>query len=208
MKGQKADKIFSKKNSAFFLKICYLNREKAHSPLNIIFQKKYQAQSSFALAISNSLFLLWVLIKISNFEKVKTGSLINPETRKPFHLGYQPPKQWVPLYNSAQKISTKDSNHPRQHINLKVNHSWIRDMALKFIKPKLYVHFSNETRDRSSHGRSSVRKVVLRHLAKFTGKHLCQSLFFKKVAGLRRNSFTEHLQGTASKRSWFPTSCS
>ena len=121
--------------------------------------------------------------------------MINPETRKPFHLGYQPPKQWVPLYNSAQKISTKDSNHPRQHINLKVNHSWIRDMALKFIKPKLYVHFSNETRDRSSHGRSSVREGVLRHLAKFTGKHLCQSLFFKKVAGLRRNSFTEHLRG-------------
>ena len=26
----------------------------------------------------------------------------------------------------------------------------------------------------------SVRKVVLRNLAKFTGKHLCQSLFFKQ----------------------------
>ena len=29
------------------------------------------------------------------------------------------------------------------------------------------------------------KKVVLRHFAKFTGKHLCQSLFFNKVAGLR-----------------------
>ena len=29
------------------------------------------------------------------------------------------------------------------------------------------------------------RKVVLRNFAKFTGKHLHQSLFFKKVAGLR-----------------------
>ena len=28
-------------------------------------------------------------------------------------------------------------------------------------------------------------KGVLRHFAKFTGKHLCQSLFFNKVAGLR-----------------------
>ena len=37
---------------------------------------------------------------------------------------------------------------------------------------------------RSSHRRSSVRKGVLRNFAKFTAKHLCQSLFFNKVAGL------------------------
>ena len=30
----------------------------------------------------------------------------------------------------------------------------------------------------------SVRKGVLRNFAKFTGKHLCQSLFSNKVAGL------------------------
>ena len=29
------------------------------------------------------------------------------------------------------------------------------------------------------------KKGVLRNLAKFTGKHLCQRLFFNKVAGLR-----------------------
>ena len=29
------------------------------------------------------------------------------------------------------------------------------------------------------------KKGVLRNFAKFTGKHLCQSLFFNKVAGLR-----------------------
>ena len=29
------------------------------------------------------------------------------------------------------------------------------------------------------------KKGDLRNLAKFTGKHLCQSLFFNKVAGLR-----------------------
>ena len=33
---------------------------------------------------------------------------------------------------------------------------------------------------RSSHQRCSVRKCVLRNCAKYTGKHLCQSLFFKK----------------------------
>ena len=31
-----------------------------------------------------------------------------------------------------------------------------------------------------------MRKGVLRNFAKFIGKHLCQSLFFNKVAGLRR----------------------
>ena len=30
-----------------------------------------------------------------------------------------------------------------------------------------------------------MRKGVLRNFAKFTGKHLCQSLFFNKVANLR-----------------------
>ena len=38
---------------------------------------------------------------------------------------------------------------------------------------------------RSSHQRCSIIKVVLRNFAKFTGKHLCQCLFFNKVVGLR-----------------------
>ena len=35
---------------------------------------------------------------------------------------------------------------------------------------------------RNSHQRCSVRKGVLRNLAKFTGKHLYQNLFFKVAA--------------------------
>ena len=38
---------------------------------------------------------------------------------------------------------------------------------------------------RSSHQRCSVRIGVLRNFTKSTGKHLCQSLLFNKVAGLR-----------------------
>ena len=38
---------------------------------------------------------------------------------------------------------------------------------------------------RSSHQRCSIKKGVLRIFARFTGKHLCRSLFFNKVAGLR-----------------------
>ena len=74
---------------------------------------------------------------------------------------------------------------------------------------------------RSSHHRCSVRKGVLRSFAKFTGKHLCQILFFNKVAGLtpatllkkrlwhrcflvnfceisKNTFFTKHLRATAS----------
>ena len=38
---------------------------------------------------------------------------------------------------------------------------------------------------RSSHRRCSVKKSVLKIVAKFTRKNLCQSLFFNKVPGLR-----------------------
>ena len=38
---------------------------------------------------------------------------------------------------------------------------------------------------RSSHQEVFCKKGVLRNVTKFTGKHLCQSLFFNKVAGLR-----------------------
>ena len=38
---------------------------------------------------------------------------------------------------------------------------------------------------RSSHRRYSIKKGVLKSFAKFTGKHLCQGLFFNEVVGLR-----------------------
>ena len=38
--------------------------------------------------------------------------------------------------------------------------------------------------NRSTHQRCSVKKGVLRNFTKFTGKRLCQSLFFNKIAGI------------------------
>ena len=69
---------------------------------------------------------------------------------------------------------------------------------------------------KNSHRRCSVRKGVLRNLAKFTGKHLCQSLFFNQrlfiknetlaqvffceVCKISKNTdFTEHHWTTASE---------
>ena len=44
---------------------------------------------------------------------------------------------------------------------------------------------STSTQARSSHQRCSLRRGILRNFAKFTGKHVCQSLFINNVAGLR-----------------------
>ena len=57
---------------------------------------------------------------------------------------------------------------------------------------------------RSSRLEVFCRKGVFRNLKKFTGNHLCQSLLFNKVAGLRTVTLLE-------KRFWyrcFPVNCS
>ena len=61
---------------------------------------------------------------------------------------------------------------------------------------------------RTSHRRCSIEKVALKKFTKFIGKHLCQSLFFNKVAGLRHRCFpvdfanflrTPYLQKTSGR---------
>ena len=52
---------------------------------------------------------------------------------------------------------------------------------------------------RSSHQSCYIEKSVLKIFAKFTGKHLCQSLFLIKLQAclFEKNYFTEHLRATA-----------
>ena len=49
------------------------------------------------------------------------------------------------------------------------------------VRPKGYLGPHQASIIRSNHRRCYVRKGALRNFAKFTGKHLCQSLFFNKV---------------------------
>ena len=51
-------------------------------------------------------------------------------------------------------------------------------------------------KDRSSHQRCSIKKGVLKNFAKFTGKHLWQRLFFKKVAGWGLQLYQKRDSGT------------
>ena len=65
----------------------------------------------------------------------------------------------------------------------RIMHCKINNNSQQFIAQFL-VNFFEKFKFRSSRRRYSVRKRVLKNFAKFTGKHLCQSLFFNKVAGL------------------------
>ena len=78
---------------------------------------------------------------------------------------------------------------------------WIGRKVIKSEYRKLIV--------RNNHRRCSIKKGVLDNFAKCTGKHLCQSPFFNKVAGLSlflvnfwkllRTVFTEHIRATTSE---------
>ena len=62
---------------------------------------------------------------------------------------------------------------------------------------------SNKIINRSSRPEVFSEKGVLRNIAKFTGKYLCQSLFFNKVADLRPATLLK-------KKLWhncFPVNC-
>ena len=57
--------------------------------------------------------------------------------------------------------------------------------AYYFTSREIWYLPPENTMNRNSHQRCSVRKGILRNLANFTGKQQCQSLFFNKFASLR-----------------------
>ena len=63
---------------------------------------------------------------------------------------------------------------------LKVLSTWIKWQEAS--ERQVAVTKSEKLSLRSNHRRCSLKKGVLKNFAKFTGKHLCQSLFFNKVA--------------------------
>ena len=65
--------------------------------------------------------------------------------------------------------------------------SWFRENSIQNLEVYLFSSFPGFLlcTYRSSCPEVFCKKDVLRNFAKFTGKHLCQSFFFDKVAGLR-----------------------
>ena len=60
----------------------------------------------------------------------------------------------------------------------------------------IFLLFGSGSLVRSSHPEAFCKKGVLRNFIKFTEKHLCQSLFVNKVAGLRPATLSKRDSGT------------
>ena len=83
---------------------------------------------------------------------------------------------------SKQNLTPNPVNYNMALSQTRVSAKWLfKEIKtyFKFVSLKSIVRIG-----RSSNRRCSVRKDVLRNFAKFTGKHLCQSLFLNKVTGL------------------------
>ena len=70
-----------------------------------------------------------------------------------------------------------------------------------------FINWTNQLpwNHKSSHQKCSVKNDVVRNFATFTGKHLCQRLFFNKVAGLRLVFSCEFCE--ISKNTFFIDNC-
>ena len=66
--------------------------------------------------------------------------------------------------------------------NLAIN-QFTKSTTLQHLLIQVFSFLSSEAVAR----RCSIKKVFLKFFAQFTGKHLCRSLFFNKVAGLTKN---------------------
>ena len=64
-------------------------------------------------------------------------------------------------------------------------HFMLRSLIVGEIKSIMLKVWKTKSRNRSSRPEVFCKKGVLRNYAKFTGKPLCQSLVYNKVAGLR-----------------------
>ena len=128
---------------------------------------------------------------------------------QPKHIHHHPPsaKIYPPRPTTSQNISITTYHFPNNGPPpLKSQNIFIYNLLLRFLKQFIFLwnviflsvteilcdkvlisflfKFQTSTTFRSNQQRCSVRIGVLRNFAKFKGKHLCQNLFFNKVAVL------------------------
>ena len=101
-----------------------------------------------------------------------------------FFIAVEDDFQKQPFANVLQNRCSQKNFTRKQ---LRWNNFIKKRLQLRFF-PMNIAKFLRTAFFRSSHQRCSYRKVVLRNFAKFRWKHLCQSLFFNKVAGLLKKT--------------------
>ena len=90
---------------------------------------------------------------------------------------------WETSQNSRENISVLSLFFNKDNCNVVIKILRRNDnFPVNFSKFSGKVFYRTPTR--SSHQKCSARKGILRNFVKFTGKHLSQSVFFNKVAGL------------------------
>ena len=135
----------------------------------VIFQQ--HGANNFHSAWSMTAIWQWINIKQSDFFK-------GFHSRRRFH------KKSFPIAHSLVlsaffKLPWICGNHTLQYPKGQAVH-WV-----------LFFHHKASKRQKQP-PKCSVKKGVLRNFGKFTGKHLCQSLFFNKVAGfIKKETLTQ-----------------
>ena len=90
------------------------------------------------------------------------------------------------IHERALKIIYQDYNSSFKELLRKDKTKINKNVLIECQKQKS-ICILKDLIDRSSHRKCSVRNVILRNFAKFTGKHLREGLFFDKVAGFPVN---------------------
>ena len=119
-------------------------------------------------------------------------------------------KRWLFIKKLHHRYSTGFKNTPLHYkncsiacfscISLKTSYLLFDTNLHNCLVWTVLLEFANQSQkpseNRSSHPEGFCKKTVLRKLAKSTGKYLCQSLFFNKVAGLRPTTLFKRDSGT------------
>ena len=84
------------------------------------------------------------------------------------------------IHERALKMIYQDYNSSFKEVLIKDKTKINKNVLVECQKQKLI--YIRDLIDRNSNWKCSVRKDVLGNFAKFAGQHLCQSLFFNKVA--------------------------
>ena len=115
------------------------------------------------------------IVNNGNFKETRTPQFVeNQSSEQQYTLQRLKIVPGEQSYNEATNLRIYNSNTITVFSNAIASSAQIQDQTLTII-----------IKSRSSHRRYSVRKGVLRTFAKFTEKHLCQGLFFSKVAGFK-----------------------
>ena len=91
--------------------------------------------------------------------------------------------EW-PTGACSEKIFLFHAFRQKRQLNFQIvcyASSWLASSRCSDRLKSWWLLYSCFSKFRSSHRRCSVRKSVFRNFEKFTGKHLCQSLFFIKL---------------------------